>query len=85
MCSSDEGSGQLLREFVKVTGMRESELNLGKFGAPGRKPLIATTNYHLDGLTPRSTSEEGTIDQLFLGWPTTLKLKLAKAVRGELL
>ncbi|CAE7895388.1 COL21A1, partial [Symbiodinium sp. KB8] len=41
-----------------VTGMRESELNLGKFGAPGRKPLIATTNYHLDGLTPRSTSED---------------------------
>ena len=27
MCESDEGSGQLLKEFVKVTGMRESELN----------------------------------------------------------
>ncbi|OLP91197.1 hypothetical protein AK812_SmicGene27151 [Symbiodinium microadriaticum] len=39
-----------------VTGMRESELNLGKFG-------------------------EGTKDQSLLGWPTALKLKLAKAVR----
>ena len=44
-----------------MTGMRESELNLGDFGVPGRKPLIATTNYHLDGLKPRSVSEEGTI------------------------
>ncbi|CAE7924528.1 unnamed protein product, partial [Symbiodinium sp. KB8] len=69
------------KEFVKVTGMRESELNLGDFGAPGRKPLIATTNYHLDGLRPRSASEEGTIDQSVLGWPVTLKLKLARAVR----
>ena len=43
---------------------------MGKFGAPGRKPLIATTNYHLDGLNPRSTSEEGTKDQSLLGWPT---------------
>ncbi|OLP79514.1 hypothetical protein AK812_SmicGene40188 [Symbiodinium microadriaticum] len=76
--------GELLTkayEFVKVTGMRESELNLGDFGAPGRKPLIATTNYHLDGLRPRSASEEGTIDQSVLGWPVTLKLKLARAVR----
>ena len=81
MCSSGESSGQLLKEFVKVTGMRESELNLGKFGAPGRKPLIATTNYHLDGLSPRSTSEEGAKDQSLLGWPMALKLKLAKAVR----
>ena len=81
MCSSGESSGQLLKEFVKVTGMRESELNLGKFGAPGRKPLITTTNYHLDGLSPRSTSDEGTQDQSLLGWPTALKLKLAKAVR----
>ena len=64
-----------------MTGMRESELNLGKFGVPGRKPLIATTNYHLDGLSLRSTSEEGTKDQSLLGWPTALKLKLAKAVR----
>ncbi|CAE7724764.1 unnamed protein product, partial [Symbiodinium microadriaticum] len=81
MCSSGEGSGQLLKEFVKVTGMRESELNLGKFGTPGRKPLIATTNYHLDGLSPRSTSEEGTKDQSLSSWPTALKLKIAKAVR----
>ena len=81
MSSSDGGSCQLLEEFVKVTGMRESELNLGEFGAPGRKPLIATTNYHLDGLRPRSASEEGTIDQSVSGWPVTLKLKLARAVR----
>ena len=81
MCSFGEDSGQLLKEFVKVTGMREFELNLGKFGAPGRKPLSATTNYHLDGLSPRSTSEEGTEDQSLLDWPTALKLKLAKAVR----
>ena len=39
--SVDGGSCQLLKEFVKVTGMRESELNLGDFGVPGRKPLIA--------------------------------------------
>ena len=80
MCSSGEGSGQLLMEFVKVTGMRESELNLGKFGTPGRKPLLATTN-HLEGLSPRSMSEEGTKDQSFLGWPKALNLKIAKAVR----
>ncbi|CAE7558242.1 GIP, partial [Symbiodinium sp. KB8] len=67
-------------EFVKVTGMRESELNLGKFGTPGRKPLLATTN-HLEGLSPRSMSEEGTKDQSFLGWPKALNLKIAKAVR----
>ncbi|CAE7419025.1 unnamed protein product, partial [Symbiodinium microadriaticum] len=73
-------SGQLLMEFVKVTGMRESELNLGKFGTPGRKPLLATTN-HLEGLSPRSMSEEGTKDQSFLGWPKALNLKIAKAVR----
>ena len=79
--SVDGGSCQLLKEFVKVTGMRESELNLGDFGVPGRKPLIATTNYHLDGFKPRSVSEEGTIDQSAVGWPVTLKLKVARAVR----
>ena len=81
--SVDGGSCQLLKEFVKVTGMCESELNLGDFGVPGRKPLIATTSYHLDGLNPRSTSEKGSIDQLVLGWPVTLKLKLARAVREK--
>ena len=81
MSSVEGGSCQLLKEFVKVTGMRESELNLGDFGVPGRKPLIATTNYHLDGLKLRSVSEEGTIDQSFVGWPVTLKLKVARAVR----
>ena len=79
--SVDGGSRQLLKEFVNVTGMRESELNLGDFGVPGRKPLIATTNYHLDGLKPRSVSEEGTIDQSVIGWPVTLRLKVARAVR----
>ena len=44
VCSSDGSLRQLLKEFVKVTGMHEFELNLGEFGAPGRKPLIATTN-----------------------------------------
>ena len=73
--SVDGGSCQLLKEFVKVTGMRESELNLGDL------PLIATTNYHLDGLKPRSVSEEGTIDQSVIGWPVTLRLKVARAVR----
>ncbi|CAE7315270.1 GIP, partial [Symbiodinium microadriaticum] len=81
MGSSDGGSCHLLKEFVKVTAMRESELNLAEFGVPGRKPLIATTNYHLDGLRPRSASEEGTVDQSVLGWPVALKLKLARAVR----
>ena len=79
--SVDGGSCQLLKEFVKVTGMRESELNLGDFGVPGRKPLIATTNYHLGGLKPRSVSEEGTIEQSAIGWPATLRLKVARAVR----
>ncbi|OLP75085.1 hypothetical protein AK812_SmicGene45181, partial [Symbiodinium microadriaticum] len=57
MSSVEVGSCQLLKEFVKVTGMRESELNLGNFGVPGRKPVIATTNYHLDGLKLRSVAE----------------------------
>ena len=64
-----------------MTGMRESELNLGNFGVPGRKPVIATTNYHLDGLKVRSVAEEGTIEQSAIGWPTTLKLKVARAIR----
>ena len=81
MSSVEVGSCQLLKEFVKVTGMRESELNLGNFGVPGRKPVIATTNYHLDGLKLRSVAEEGTIEQSAIGWPTTLKLKVARAIR----
>ena len=81
MSSVEVGSCQLLKEFVKVTGMRESELNLGNFGVPGRKPVIATTNYHLDGLKLRSVAEEGTLEQSAIGWPTTLKLKVARAIR----
>ena len=64
--------------------MRESELNLGEFGAPGRKPFIATTNYHLDGLKPRSATEEGTIDQSVLGWPDS-EAEACKSCQRELL